>query len=73
MKIPNLHSFLAWLTQAKLSSWKATDKELTAATSPAGSVQVGSYQGSNPDGDEYKGIQVILPIPNPPTKKKKKK
>lgn len=70
--IPNLHSFLAWVCKnAKITSWKTNDKELTAAMNPQGRERVGSFREQNAAGEEYEGIQVILPIPNPPKKKKK--
>lgn len=67
----NFHSFLLWISKAKLSAWKARDKELTMITNPQGSERVGSFQEQSQAGTEYKGIQVTLPIPNPPKKKKK--
>lgn len=59
-------NFISWLKTGKISAWKANDSELTTATRLEGSGRVGSFQEQSPDGTEYKGIQVTLPIPNPP-------
>lgn len=58
-----LEKLLLWIATAKITAWKANDRDLTTATRPEESERVGSFEGSSPDGEEYKGIQVILPLP----------
>jgi len=58
-----LIKLLNYFKKAEVTPWKASGSELTTAGRPDGSTRVGSFAEQHPDGEEYKGIKVTLPLP----------